>query len=102
MLARFGAVPYASGIVDHPEASRRGLLLNQAGALPATMSMTAAEVRSAMAAPIRVGDACFGLLYVDRLVGEDLHTQRDVTFLCAMADQLAVRLSELKRSVARG
>ena len=57
--------------------------------------MVQAGVRSAMAAPLRIGDEVHALLYVDRLGGTHGFTRVELEFLAAVANQLAVQLHNM-------
>lgn len=111
LRARFGATPFARTLLAAVRARKEPLLCTSddadaADIMPST-SMVQAGVRSAMAAPLRIGDECHALLYVDRLGGNGGFRRADLEFLAAAANQLAVRLhnmshvAELQAEVVR-
>ena len=69
--------------------------------------MVQAGLRSAMVAPLRIGDEVHALLYVDRLENERAFSREDLEFLTAIANQLAVsmhnttQVAELEAEVER-
>nr|MDA3959943.1 sigma-54-dependent Fis family transcriptional regulator [Planctomycetota bacterium] len=93
LRARFGATPYASGLLAAARARLEPLLCTLEGDLDPTTSMVQAGVRSAMVAPLRIGEDVHALLYVDRLENDDAFTRQDLEWLAAVANQLAVRLA---------
>jgi DNA-binding NtrC family response regulator len=112
LRARFGATPFARTLLNAVRSRKEPLLCTSteggdaADIVPST-SMVQAGVRSAMAAPLRIGNDLHALLYVDRLSGSAGFTRGDLEFLAAVANQLAVRLhnmshvAELQAEVVR-
>ena len=105
LRARYGAVPYARSLQSAVRRRREPLLCTLEGDLDPSQSMLSAGVRSAMAAPLRIGDEVHALLYVDRIKGPVVgptvpFTRADLEFLTAVANQLAVCLANLA-NVAR-
>ncbi|MBA2480549.1 MAG: sigma 54-interacting transcriptional regulator [Planctomycetes bacterium] len=92
LRARYGAVPFARSLLGAVRRAPAALLCTRAGDLAPSASMVAAGVRSAMAAPLRIGGEVHALLYVDRISGEEPFTRADLEFLAAVANQLAVQL----------
>ena len=91
LRARFGATPYSQTIFDAMRQKAEALLCTrESESLPRSDSMTIAGVSSAMAAPMRVADHIHGMLYVDRLGKKPSFTQEDLSFLTAVANQLAI------------
>ncbi len=77
----------------------------QDGELGAAQSVADLRLRSVLAAPLRVGDAVLGCLYLDHRFQAGAFTERDVPWLLAFADQGAIvlhlhRLLALNRSQA--
>ncbi|MFW5750222.1 MAG: sigma 54-interacting transcriptional regulator [Planctomycetota bacterium] len=97
LRARFGATPFAGSLLRAPRLRTEPLLCTRDGDLSPSPSMVRAGVASAMAAPMRVGEVLHALLYVDRLDGEEPFGRRDLEFLAAVANQIAVALSNLER-----
>ncbi|MEK7414361.1 MAG: sigma 54-interacting transcriptional regulator [Planctomycetota bacterium] len=101
LRARWGAVPFARTLLQAVRERREPLLVNTGGAdLVPSQSMVTAGVRSAMAAPLRIGDEVHALLYVDRVTGNKPFERSDLEFLAAVANQLAVQLTN-RQQVAR-
>lgn len=94
LKARFGATPFARGLLGAARARLEPLLCTNEGDLAPTMSMVSAGVAAAMVAPVQVGEHLHGLLYVDRLDGDGGYTREDLEFLAAVGNQLAVRLHD--------
>ncbi len=92
LRARYGAVPFARTLLAAVKRRQAPLLCTRQGDLNPSASMVQAGVRSAMAAPLRIGDECHALLYVDRISGKEPFTRTDLEFLAAVANQLAVQL----------
>lgn len=93
LRARFGAVPFARTLLTAVRSRGEPLLCTSDGDLAPSASMVQAGVQSAMAAPVRIGDAVQALLYVDRLTAAQPFTRTDLEFLAAVANQMAARLS---------
>jgi DNA-binding NtrC family response regulator len=94
LRARYGAVPFARTLLAAVRQRPAPTLCTLAGDLAPSASMVQAGVRSAMAAPVRVGGSVDALLYVDRIAGERPFVRADLEFLAAVANQLAVQLHE--------
>ncbi len=92
LRARYGAVPYARTLLEAVRVRQTPLLCTREGDLNPSASMVQAGVRSAMAAPLRIGQETHALLYVDRVAGMVPFTRTDLEFLAAVANQLAVQL----------
>lgn len=92
LRARYGAVPYARTLLAAVRARGQPLLCTREGDLSPSASMVQAGVRSAMAAPLRIGQEVHALLYVDRIAGSQPFTRTDLEFLAAVANQLAITL----------
>ena len=92
LRARFGATPFARTLLTEVKRLKEPLLCTSEGDLDPTSSMVQAGVRSAMVAPLRIGDEIHALLYVDRLTGTTGFTRSDLEFLAAVANQMAVQL----------
>lgn len=109
LRARFGATPFARTLLAEVRRRKEPLLCTSEaeGDITPTSSMVQAGVRSAMAAPLRIGDELHALLYVDRLGGGAAFSRTDLEFLAAVANQLAVQLhnrshvAELEAEVER-
>ncbi len=107
LKARFGAVPFARSLLAAVHERKEPLLCTLEGDLAPSQSMVQAGVRSAMAAPMRIGREMQALLYVDRVTGLSSFSRQDLEFLAAVANQMAVCLAnraevaELKAEVAR-
>ena len=107
LRARFGAVPFARTLLSAVRTRKVPLLCTMDGDINPSASMVSAGVRSAMAAPLRIGDEIHAALYVDRLEGEAPFTRTELEFLAAVANQLAVQLhnranvAELEAEVVR-
>jgi transcriptional regulator with GAF, ATPase, and Fis domain len=106
LRARWGAAPFARTLLAEVRQRREPLLVAMPpGPKTATpeadfapsQSMVQAGVRSAMAAPLRLGDEVQALLYVDRLNGSKAFTRTDLEFLAAVANQLAVQLANTQK-----
>ncbi len=97
LRARHGAAPFARTLLAAVHARRVALRSAVAGDLSPSASMLDAGVRSAMCAPLRIGDEIHAALYVDRLTSGTAYTATDLAFLAAAANQLAVRLHHLDR-----
>ncbi|HYE08374.1 MAG TPA: sigma 54-interacting transcriptional regulator [Planctomycetota bacterium] len=95
LRARFGATPFARSLLTTVRQRREPLLCTSEGDIDLTTSMVQAGVRSAMAAPLRIGDDIHALLYVDRLGGNEAFTRVELEFLAAVANQLAVQLHNM-------
>jgi two-component system, NtrC family, response regulator HydG len=93
LRARFGAVPFARTLLSAVRTQKAPLLCTSDGDLAPSASMMQAGVQSAMAAPVRVGDEIHALLYVDRLAATAPFSRPELEFLAAVANQLAVQLS---------
>ncbi len=105
LRARYGAVPFARTLLTAVRRHKEPLLCTLLGDLNPSQSMLQAGVRSAMAAPLRLGDEVHALVYVDRIKGpvsgpQTPFTRADLEFLSAVANQLAVSLANLA-NVAR-
>lgn len=100
LRARFGAVPFARTLLAAVRRRREPLLSAGGGDLDPTVSMIQAGVRSAMAVPLRIGDEIHALLYVDRLNGSTPFTRVELEFLAAVANQMAVQLTNRDRVAA--
>ena len=100
LRARYGSVPFARTLLTAVRRHHEPLLCTLLGDLNPSQSMLQAGVRSAMAAPLRIGDEVNALLYVDRIKGTTPFTRADLEFLNAVANQLAVCLANLT-NVAR-
>ena len=100
LRARYGSVPFARTLLTAVRRHKEPLLCTLLGDLNPSQSMLQAGVRSAMAAPLRIGDEVNALLYVDRVKGTTPFTRADLEFLNAAANQLAVCLANLT-TVAR-
>jgi DNA-binding NtrC family response regulator len=100
LRARFGAVPFARTLLTAVRSRGEPLLCTSDGDLAPSASMVQAGVQSAMAAPVRIGDAVQALLYVDRLTAVQPFTRTDLEFLAAVANQMAARLSSRSASEA--
>ena len=92
LRARFGATPFAAGLLEHARARLEPLLCTHEGDVDPTTSMVQAGVKSAMVAPLRIGGEVHALLYVDRLENEHSFSRQDLEWLAAVANQLAVSL----------
>ncbi len=93
LRARFGATPYSKTVFDAMRHKAEPLLCTrESESLPRSDSMSIAGVCSAMASPMRVADKIHGMLYVDRLGKKPSFSQQDLSFLTAMANQLAICL----------
>ena len=107
LRARFGATPFARTLLAEVRRRKEPLLCTSEGDLDPTHSMVQAGVRSAMVAPLRIGDEIHALLYVDRLSGSHGFSRTDLEFLAAVGNQLAVQLhnmsnvAELQAEVVR-
>jgi transcriptional regulator with GAF, ATPase, and Fis domain len=107
LRARFGAVPFARTLLSAVRTRKEPLLCTLDGDINPSASMVSAGVRSAMAAPLRIGDELHAALYVDRLEGDSAFTRIELEFLAAVANQLAVQLhgrsnvAELEAEVVR-
>jgi len=107
LRARFGATPFARTLLAEVRRRKEALLCTNEGDLNPTSSMVMAGVRSAMAAPLRIGDEIHALLYVDRVSGSGSFSRVDLEFLAAVANQMAVQLhnyshvAELEAEVGR-
>lgn len=105
LRARYGTVPFARTLLTAVRRHKEPLLCTLLGDINPSQSMLQAGVRSAMAAPLRIGDEVNALLYVDRIKGpvagpQTPFTRADLEFLSAVANQLAVCLANLA-NVAR-
>lgn len=100
LRARYGSVPFARTLLGAVRRHKEPLLCTLLGDLNPSQSMLQAGVRSAMAAPLRIGEELHALLYVDRVKGVVPFTRADLEFLTAAANQLAVCLTNLA-TVAR-
>ncbi len=92
LRARYGALPFARTLLQAVRRRQQPLLCTREGDLNPSASMVQAGVRSAMAAPLRIGQETHALLYVDRVAGDEPFTRTDLEFLAAIANQLAVQL----------
>lgn len=93
LKARFGATPYSQTVFDAMREKAEPLLCSrESEQLPRSDSMSIAGVSSAMAAPMRVADHVHGMLYVDRLGKKESFSQQDLSFLTAVANQLAISI----------
>lgn len=92
LRARFGTTPYAGTLLAIAWQKPEALLCTSEGDVDPSKSMDAAGLRSAMVAPLRIGEEVHGLLYVDRLNTDKAFTRTDLEFLEAVANQMAVRL----------
>ncbi len=107
LRARFGAVPFARTLLAAVRARKEPLLCTSSGDIEPSASMVQAGVRSAMAAPLRIGDEIHAALYVDRIAEAQPFTRAELEFLAAVANQLAVQLhnrasvAELEAEVVR-
>lgn len=95
LRARYGSVPFARTLLTAVRRHKEPLLCTLLGDLNPSQSMIQAGVRSAMAAPLRIGEEVHALLYVDRVKGATPFTRADLEFLNAVANQLAVCLANL-------
>ncbi len=95
LRARYGSVPFARTLLTAVRRHKEPLLCTLLGDLNPSQSMIQAGVRSAMAAPLRIGEEVHALLYVDRVTGATPFTRADLEFLNAVANQLAVCLANL-------
>ncbi len=96
LRARYGSIPFARTLLQAVHVGREPLLCTTAiGDLDPSVSMLQAGVRSAMAAPLRIGDEIHALLYVDRIHGATPFGRDDLAFLAAAANQLAVSCANL-------
>lgn len=93
LRARFGAVPFARTLLTTVRRDGEPLLCTSDGDLRPSQSMVQSGVRSAMAAPVRLGATVHALLYVDRLGADEPFTRSDLEFLAAVATQIAGRLT---------
>jgi transcriptional regulator with GAF, ATPase, and Fis domain len=100
LRARWGATPFARTLLSEVRRRCEPLLCTMHGDLAPSASMVGAGVRSAMTAPLRVGDEVHALLYVDRLGGQKPFARQDLEFLAAVANQMAVQLTN-RQLVAR-
>jgi DNA-binding NtrC family response regulator len=96
LRARYGAVPFARTLLAAVRSRMTPLLCTRQGDLSPSASMVQAGVRSAMAAPLRVGEETHALLYVDRVTGGEPFKRSDLEFLAAVANQLALALHNLQ------
>lgn len=107
LRARFGTTPFAGTLLREVRMNGEPVLCTSDGDISPTSSMVQAGVRSAMAAPIRIGEEVQALIYLDRLDGEKPFGRVHLEFLNAVANQLAVRLyncehvAELEAEVTR-
>jgi len=107
LRARFGVTPFAGPLLNQARIRREPLLCTDKGDLDPSLSMVQAGLRSAMVAPLRIGDDLHALLYVDRLDSDRAFSREDLEFLAAIANQLAVRMhnfsqvAELEAEVER-
>jgi DNA-binding NtrC family response regulator len=92
LRARFGATPFARTLLAEARVKSEPLLCTAEGDLDPSLSMMQAGMRSAMVAPLRIGENVEALLYVDRLESDKPFSRTDLEFLEAVANQLAVRL----------
>lgn len=99
LKARHGAVPFARTLLRTVRQQREPLLVTSQGDLDPTASMLRAGVRTAMAAPLRIGDTVHALLYVDRIKGVSPFTRNELEFLAAVANQLAATLANREQVV---
>ena len=109
LQARFGTTPFSRTLLEAVHRKREPLLCNDSDSadVDVSTSMVQAGVHASMAAPMRIGDEVHGLLYVDRLSGEEGFQRTELEFLSAIANQLAVRsanfdkVSQLENEVER-
>ena len=92
LRARFGTTPYAGTLLAIARQKPEALLCTSEGDVDPSLSMAEAGLRSAMVAPLRIGEEVHGLLYVDRINAAKAFTRTDLEFLEAVANQMAVRL----------
>jgi DNA-binding NtrC family response regulator len=97
LRARWGAVPFARTLLESARRRREPLLCTVRGDLDPSASMVRAGVKSAMAAPLRLGETVHALLYVDRVKGGHAFERADLEFLAAVANQLAATLANQER-----
>lgn len=95
LRARFGATPFAGTLLREVQSNVKPLLCTARGDVDPSLSMAQAGVRSAMVAPLRIGEEVHALLYVDRLDSAEPFSRSDLEFLEAVANQLAVRLHNM-------
>jgi two-component system response regulator HydG len=93
LRARYGNVPFARTLLRAVRSRQEPLLCTLSGDLSPSASMLRAGVKSAMAAPLRLGGEVQALLYVDRIRGLQAFHRQDLEFLAAAANQLAVTLA---------
>ncbi len=107
LRARFGSTPFAGTLLRQVRKTQEPMLCTIGGDVDPSSSMMQAGVRSAMAAPIRIGEELQALIYVDRLDGDKPFSRVQLEFLHAVANQLAIRLyncdhvAELEAEVER-
>ena len=97
LRARWGAVPFARTLLEAVRRRREPLLCTVRGDLDPSASMVRAGVKSAMAAPLRLGETVHALIYVDRVKGGQPFVPADLEFLAAVANQLAATLANHER-----
>lgn len=102
LAARFGSVPFATTLLAAVRTRREPLLSAGGGDLDPSVSMLQAGVRSAMAAPLRLGDAPLAVLYVDRIKAGAAFTRLELEFLAAVANQLTVQLTQREHLAVTG
>ncbi len=100
LRARYGSVPFARTLLRAVRTRKEPLLCTLGADLNPSQSMVQAGVRSAMVAPLRIGEDLHALLYVDRINGTTPFTPADLEFVSAVANQLAVCLAN-QADVAR-
>ncbi len=95
LRARFGSTAFAHSLLNDPRLAQEPLLCTKEGDLDPSNTMVQAGVLGAMAAPLRIGNEVHALLYVDRLETPAPFQRRDLEFLAAVANQMAVVLANL-------
>lgn len=95
LQARFGTTPFSRTLLDNVYRKREPLLCTDAPAadVAPSSSMVQAGLHASMAAPMRIGNDLHGLIYVDRLSGDEPFSRTELEFLSAIANQLAVRIA---------
>jgi predicted ATPase/serine phosphatase RsbU (regulator of sigma subunit)/tRNA A-37 threonylcarbamoyl transferase component Bud32 len=85
---------YSSTVVDRVFRTGEALIVTgtEEGALLGSESAVAHDLRSIMAAPLRVRDALQGVVYLDSKIAKGLFTEEDFQILTPLASQMAVSI----------
>jgi hypothetical protein len=100
--ARFGALPFAKTVTQHADFGVESLRFADRSAATPSASMLTAGIRSAVAAPVRAGEAVAAVLYVDRFGDQMAHSTRDQALIQACADMVGTRLAALQHQQRSG